>query len=227
MKLLIVEDHPELSKLLKTELSHLGHIADQAASGKQALHLLTISRYDAVLLDLGLPDIDGMQLLSQLRKNETNDIPVIVISARDALESRLEALNLGADDYLTKPFNTMELEARLRTILRRSSDRMDDLIKFGDLVFNRTDRVLSTNVDTLVLAKRESMLVEALMKSAPRIVIKDNLEENLYGIDESSSTNAVEALISRLRRKLKELKSQCTIETKRGIGYRLVCADEG
>ncbi|MDK9759288.1 response regulator, partial [Vibrio sp. D173a] len=85
MKLLIVEDHPELSKLLKTELSHLGHIADQAASGKQALHLLTISRYDAVLLDLGLPDIDGMQLLSQLRKNETNDIPVIVISARDAL----------------------------------------------------------------------------------------------------------------------------------------------
>lgn len=225
MKLLIVEDHPTLNELLKSELSELGHVSDNVMTGAEALHFLSVSHYDAILLDLGLPDIDGMQLLKQIRSAKVINIPVIIVSARDSLESRVNALDCGADDYVTKPFDIPELEARLRTILRRTQDRTDDELCFGDLRFERRQRMLYSDNGSIALAKREAMLIEALLQSAPRIVIKDNLEENLYGLDETTSANAVEALVSRMRRKLKILKSNSKIETKRGIGYNLSYQD--
>lgn len=221
MKLLIVEDHTHISDLLKSELNSLGHVSDDAATGRDTLHLLSVSYYDAIILDLGLPDIDGIELLNQIRSSQHLQIPVIVASARDSLESRLHALNIGADDYLTKPFEVEELEARLRTVWRRSQQNTNTEMSFGDLHYEPRQRQLTVEKNSITLAKREGMLIELLIQSAPRIVIKDNLEENLYSLEESASTNAVEALVSRMRRKLRGLKSTCQIETKRGIGYKL------
>lgn len=221
MKLLIVEDHSYISELIKSGLKPLGHVSDIAENGRDALHLLSVTYYDAVILDLGLPDIEGIELLNRIRSNLQQQIPVVVVTARSSLESRLQALNIGADDYLIKPFEVEELEARLRAVWRRTQENKSIDISFGDLHYKPRQRQLSVGDTSLTLAKRESMLMEMLMRSAPRIVIKDNLEENLYSLEESASTNAVEALVSRMRKKLKELGSNCQIETKRGIGYNL------
>lgn len=225
MKLLIIEDQFYASKKLKSQLAAFSHVSDTATHADKALHLLSVTYYDAVILDLGIRDMHGFQLLAKIPQAVRYQLPVIVTSAKDSLQYRLNALNNGADDYLAKPYEILELDARLRTIWRRMTNKNNTELLFGDLQYDTRQRQLTCNKCTISLPKREGMLVEALIQSAPRIVIKQNLEENLYSLEELISSNAVEALVSRVRRKLQKLRSTNKIVTNRGIGYRLVAPE--
>lgn len=217
MKLLVVEDHTPLSELLQQHLEHYGFVVDVAASGSKAQQLVKNSHYDAWILDLGLPDMDGMQLLLGADPRP----PCIILSARDAIETRVAGLNAGADDYMLKPVDMQELEARLRAIWRRTLPQ-PTVLAHGNLRFIPESLQAVVGHQELELSRREAMLLEALLRSSPRAVIKDYLEDALYANHEAVTPNAVEALVSRLRRKLKQAGTTIRVDTIRGIGYRLV-----
>ncbi|PCC98124.1 response regulator transcription factor [Halopseudomonas pelagia] len=221
MKLLVVEDHPALRELLSRHMARSGFVVDVAEDGRQALAMLELSRYDAMILDLGLPDMDGLDLLAARRSTRNPDLPCIILTACDALNSRVAGLDAGADDYMLKPFDMPELEARLRAVLRRAGPRREAYINLGNLSFRQTDRALLVDQRPLLLPKRELALLEELLRNAPRVVIKDRLEERLYSMHEAVTLNAIEALVSRLRRKLNAAGANSSIETLRGLGYRL------
>lgn len=224
MKVLVVEDHRALRGLLVDHLVQAGFAVDAAEHGKAAQALLEIGSYDAMILDLGLPDIDGMSLLEKRRGTPNADLPCIILTARDALQSRIAGLNAGADDYMLKPFDMLELEARLRAVLRRPGSRVETLLRCGNLALEPQTRHLSveSSSEVMVLARREAMLLEELLRIAPRIVIKERLEERLYAFNEPVTLNAIEALVSRLRRKLSGVGANSRIDTVRGLGYRLL-----
>ena len=221
MKLLIVEDHQELNALLSRHLERIGFAVDAVSTGRKALHAIAMGDYDAMLLDLGLPDIDGMEVLEQCQKSGKR-IPCILLTARDALESRLAGLNGGADDYVLKPFEMTELEARLRAVLRRAQAVNQQKLSLGNVAFETESRFATVNGKQVDLLRREAMLLEEMLKVWPRITVKERLEEHLYASRESVTLNAVEALVSRLRRKLREGGADVQIDTVRGIGYRMV-----
>lgn len=221
MKLLIVEDHQELSGLLSRHLERMGFAVDAVSTGRKALHALAVGDYDAVLLDLGLPDMDGMEVLAACQKHGKR-LPCILLTARDALDSRLAGLNGGADDYVLKPFEMSELEARLRAVLRRAQGVERQQLSLGNVVFETESRFATVNGRQVDLLRREAMLLEEMLKVWPRITVKERLEEHLYASRESVTLNAVEALVSRLRRKLREGGANVQIDTVRGIGYRMV-----
>lgn len=221
MKLLVVEDHPTLRDLLFRHLQRVGFIVDVAENGRQALAMLELSRYDAMMLDLGLPDMDGLSLLSARAATRNGDLPCIILTACDALEQRVAGLDAGADDYVLKPFDMAELEARLRAVLRRPGPRNGRQLQLGNLSFCQESRDIRIAAQPLLLSKREMALLEELLRNAPRVVIKDHLEERLYSLCEAVTPNAIEALVSRLRRKLLDAGADSSIETLRGLGYRL------
>lgn len=221
MKLLVVEDHPSLRSLLVDHLRHRGFAVDAVETGQDALAAQRVTRYDAMILDLGLPDMDGQRVLAQRASGRDGPIPCIVLTARDAVESRITSLDAGADDYMLKPFDVRELEARVRAVLRRASRPLVSLV-CGNLVFEPQSRHASVDGKVLELSRRETMLLEEMLRASPRIVVKEYLEEHLYANSESVTLNAIEALVSRLRRKLANGGAQVCIQTVRGIGYRLV-----
>ena len=226
MKVLVVEDHQPLVLLLEEHLTRNGFAVDTTRTGRQAITALRTSRYDALILDLGLPDMDGAQVL--LARNDSQDTPppCIVLTARDALESRVRLLNSGADDYVLKPFDMPELVARLRAVYRRSAHGFTSL-RQGNMTFEPDSRHVVIDGSVLDLPRRESMLLEEMLRAAPRIVVKDTLEERLYSFNESVTANAIEALVSRLRRKLALAGANLRIDTVRGVGYRLVPLQAG
>jgi len=221
MKLLIVDDHGPLRGLLGEHMERCGFVVDQASTGRQALDALEMSRYDAMVLDMGLPDMDGIDVLSARNASRNGPVPCIVLTARDALESKIAGLNAGADDYVLKPVEVAELEARIRAVLRRSSHGFIALAQ-GNLSYEPESRHVTIAGKVLHLPRREAMMLEELLRSAPRLVIKDVLEERLYAHSEGVTLNAIEALVSRLRRKLESAGASVRIDTVRGLGYRLV-----
>jgi len=221
MKLLIVDDHGPLRGLLAEHMERSGFVVDQAGSGRQALDAMAVARYDAMVLDMGLPDMDGIEVLTARNAGRNGPVPCIVLTARDALESKIAGLNAGADDYVLKPVDVAELEARIRAVLRRSSHGFIALAQ-GNLSYEPQSRHATIGGVALQLPRREAMLLEELLRSAPRLVIKDVLEERLYAHSEGVTLNAIEALVSRLRRKLEAAGASVRIETVRGLGYRLV-----
>ncbi|WP_370678381.1 response regulator transcription factor [Comamonas sp. GB3 AK4-5] len=221
MKLLVVEDHQDLRALLQAHLERMGFAVDVAATGQQALHAIACSDFDAVILDLGLPDMDGMQVLACCERCRQR-IPCIILTARDALESRLAGLNRGADDYVLKPFEVAELEARVRAVLRRAQGGSEPSLRLGNVVFETDSRHTTVAGKEVELLRREAMLLEEMLRVWPRTVVKERMEEHLYASRESVTLNAVEALISRLRRKLRDGGANVLIDTVRGVGYRMV-----
>ncbi len=222
MKLLVVEDHSVLRGLLVKHLERAGCVVDAAEHGREAQAMLGLSRYDAMILDLGLPDMDGLSLLAARASTLNSDLPCIILTACDALESRVAGLDAGADDYLLKPFEMAELEARLRAVLRRPGTRSARNLQLGNLSLCLDTRCVQVAQHPLILSKREVALLGELLRNAPRVVIKDHLEERLYSLDTAVTPNAIEALISRLRRKLMSAGADSSIETLRGLGYRLI-----
>lgn len=222
MKVLLVEDHRELRDMIAEHFVGLGFVVDAVGAAKAARKSLSAGSYDALILDLGLPDLDGITLLREVRELAGGGLPTIVVTARDSLDDRLLGLNEGADDYLVKPFSLLELEARLRAILRRPGMRGAPSLVCGALLYDPNEREATVRGQVIEMSRRESDLLEVLMRASGRIVIRDLLEERLYSFEDPVTPNALEAVVSRLRRRLAGAGAGVRIESRRGVGYRLV-----
>jgi two-component system response regulator QseB len=220
MRVLVVEDHRAIREIVTTHLRDCGFAVDGAQRADEAIAAAAAIEYDAVILDLGLPDADGMEVLRQLRSRDSR-LPTLILTARDRIEDRVGGLNGGADDYILKPFDLAELEARLRAVLRRPGPRHKASYRYGDLSFDPASRIAAAAGATLDLTRREASVLEELIRAAGRIVIKDALEDRLYGFEEEVGANALEAAVSRLRRRLAAAGSAVGINAVRGVGYRL------
>ena len=225
MRVLLVEDHPALRQLLSEELTVRGFAVDAAGSTADGSAALRTFTYDAVVLDLGLPDRDGMTFLTELRSTGLA-VPVLILTARASVSDRVLGLNAGADDYLVKPFDVAELEARLRAILRRPGGRTEPILHFGPLAFDPATREASVAGTVVELRRREMTLLEELLRANGQIVVRDRLEDRLYAQDEPVTPNALDVAVSRLRRALRSACADLTVEARRGIGFRLVCSRE-
>lgn len=220
MRLLLVEDDPDLGEALVANLARDGFAVDLVGDLGAAEEALASGAHDLLLLDLGLPDGDGIELLRALRRRRSA-LPVLVLTARDAIEDRVEGLEAGADDYLVKPFAHAELVARIRALLRRPGRDLGAAIEVGRLRFEPGSGHLEVGGRTLVLPRRERMLLEALLRRIGRIVTRRVLEEALWDQDEEIESNTLESHVSRLRRRLQEADARVQIRTIRGIGYML------
>ena len=224
MKILLVEDNSSLTEMISAFLRERGFAVDAATTGKDAFVALGMSSYDAVILDLSLPDMDGLDVLRSLRAGDARHrsmLPAIILTARDGVGHRVTGLNEGADDYILKPFDLQEFEARLRAVLRRPGARDALVLQFGNVRFDVGGRTARVHDQPLDLTRREAALFEELVRNAAQIVVRDLLVERLYGLEEDISANALEATISRVRRKLASHRAGVEIETLRGVGYRL------
>jgi two-component system, OmpR family, response regulator QseB len=226
MKVLLVEDHAAMREMISDHLVERGFTVDAVGRAEDAYAALAVASYDALVLDLGLPDSDGMQLLKEARARTARHLPTLIVTARDALDDRTRGLNAGADDYLTKPFELAELEARLRAVLRRPGIREDIVLTYGALALDTVSREASVGSIVLDLSRREAALLEELLRAAGRIVVKDTLEDRLYALDRSVTDNALEAIVSRVRKKLAAAHAGVRIDTKRGVGYRLLAGED-
>jgi two-component system, OmpR family, response regulator QseB len=225
MRVLLVEYHPALREMVAGHLARRGFAVDAVARAREAHAALAGVAYDGLLLDLDLPDADGMTVLSAVRAGAAGNLPVLLVTARDALEDRVRGLNAGADDYIVKPFDLPELEARLRAVLRRSGPRAELTLCCGGLAFDPASRQASVDGVVLDLARRETDLLEQLLRAAGQVVKKGTLEGRLYSSGEPVTANALEAAVSRLRKRLAGTGAGVRVETKRGVGYRLVAGD--
>ena len=222
MRVMLVEDHPGLREMMHAHLRREGYVVDSFALGRDALAAVQHTDYVAAILDLTLPDIDGMDVLRALRERTDNALRVLVVTARDGIADRVRGLDAGADDYLLKPFEFAEFDARLRSILRRAGERRASIERFGDVSYDVQRREAQVGDAVLELTRRETSLLAELLQAGGRTVVRDALEEAMYGFNEAVSPNAIEAVVSRLRRRLQVAASTVTVESVRGIGYRLV-----
>jgi two-component system OmpR family response regulator len=218
MRILIVEDDPVLSDGLIRSLRGSDYAVDSATDGAEADQILSAHCFDLVILDLGLPKLEGYEVLRRLRRRGSKT-PVLILTALDTLEDRVKGLDLGADDYLTKPFDLPELEARVRALIRRGQSGGGSVLSHGALTLDTAGRRAQLDGEPLELSAREIGVLEVLMLRSGRVVNKDQLAGELYGWDEEVSANAIEVYVHRLRRKLEP--AGVTIRTIRGLGYLL------
>jgi len=218
MRLLLVEDERELAALLKNGLKTAGFAVDHVASIADAEAALGTESYDIAVLDLRLPDGDGLDLLRR-RRAAGLAIPVLILTARDSLSDRVKGLEQGGDDYVLKPFHIDEVVARLRALLRRPNQALGIDIVIGNLALNTMNLVVTVAELPLPLSRRELGLLELFMRRAGRVLTKETIERALYGFNEELESNAVEVLVHRLRRKLSGAGATPAIHTLRGIGY--------
>lgn len=216
MRLLVVEDEPTLRAQLKLGLERAGYAVDEAADGLAAWQLGSSEPYDAIVLDLGLPGLDGLSVLQRWRA-EGRTVPVLVLTARDAWHDKVAGIDAGADDYLSKPFHTEELLARLRALLRRAHGLASALLRHGDLTLDTRHGTVTQAGVAVALTAHEYRLLAYLMHRAGQVVSRTELIEHLYAQDFDRDSNTVEVFVARLRRKLGAER----IETVRGLGYRL------
>jgi two-component system, OmpR family, response regulator QseB len=214
MRVLLVEDDRMIAEAVRTALGHDGHTTDWMADGAEALGALALARFDIVLLDLGLPRKDGLTVLRQLRAR--GDLtPVIIITARDDVRSRVSVLDSGADDYLVKPFDLDELAARMRAALRRTAGRGEPFLEHGELRIDPVTREVSKAGVPVALSAKEFAVLEALLLRPGAVLSRAQLEDRLYGFGDAVESNAVEVYVHALRRKL----GSDAIRTQRGAGY--------
>jgi len=225
MRALIVEDEPQLQQQLAAALTQSGYIIDQANDGKEGLYYGNEFNYDIAIIDLGLPKLNGIKLIQQLREN-ARAVPILILTARGNWQDKVEGLEAGADDYLVKPFHMEELLARLNALIRRAAGQADATIKMGYLLLNtRTQQVLSRE-QPVTLTAYEYKVLEYLMLNPQKVVSKTELTEHIYAQDYDRDSNVIEVFIGRLRRKLDPDNLANPIETLRGRGYRLTLAND-
>ncbi len=218
MRILIVEDNQKLADGLKQLLTDNGYAVDCVDNGESALSATKALNYDLVVLDLSLPEMDGLEVLREMRSDRIA-VPVLILTARDGLEDRIRGLDLGADDYLAKPFEWGELEARIRALLRRAAAVRTSILEAGDLTFDLKSGEAMADGRVIDVPARETGVLRALLLANGRVLSKDQLIESLSSFDEHISENAIEQYVSRLRRRLSG--HGVSIKVARGLGYYL------
>lgn len=223
MRILVVEDQDRFLSFIRKGLEEQGMAVDAVNNGDDGYALASSTPYDLIVLDIMLPGQDGLSILKQLRQSGDN-VPVILLTARSSLEDRLEGLNLGADDYLPKPFYIEELVARIQTVVRRANGQGSNILRVDDLVMNLSSREVTRGDELIDLTIREFALLEYLMRSPGRVISRTQICEHVWNYDFDPGTNLVDVYVRRLRNKLDANREEQLIQTVRGIGYRLGAA---
>jgi DNA-binding response OmpR family regulator len=218
MRLLVIEDNEELAQLLTQSLRAAGYETDVLTTAAEARVAVTTTRYAALILDLGLPDGDGLAILREIR-HQKDPTPILVLTARGGLQDRVTGLRSGADDYLVKPFAFEELAARLEALLRRPGQLLGRSLQVANLAFDTESRQVFIDDDPHVLSARESAVLEVLMRRKDRVVPKKLVEDQIFGLSGEVASNAVEVYVHRLRKQLSERGAKVQIHTIRGVGY--------
>ena len=225
MKLLLVEDTAALADLTRDALAQEGLAVDVARTAAEALATLDVARPDVVVLDLGLPDGDGLDLLARIRRSGCGP-PVLVVTARGGLNDRVEGLDGGADDYMVKPAAPAEIAARCRALLRRPGGLLGRRLVAGRLAFDTASRTACVGERRVAIQRRETDVLELLLRRAGLVVARRAMEDAIYALDEAPGPNALEAAVSRLRKALREADAGVVIHTVRGVGYLLAEGEE-
>ena len=220
MKILVVEDEKKIASFIRKGLEGVGFVVDACHHGDEGFTLATTRPYDAIILDIMLPGKDGLSILRNLRDRKMS-VPVILLTARSELNERLDGLNLGADDYLTKPFFIEELIARLHAVTRRASGATQSMLELDDLTVNLLTREVKRGERKIDLTAREFALLESLMRSPGRVLTRAQICEQVWDYNFDPGTNLVEVYVQRLRKKVDEGATIRLIETIRGVGYRM------
>ena len=221
MRLLLAEDEKDLSDALVTVLKHNNYSVDAVYNGQDALDYLTEGdNYDGAILDIMMPKLDGISVLKQVRA-QGNHLPILMLTAKSEIDDRVNGLDSGADDYLTKPFSMKELLARIRAMTRRQAETTDAILQFGDLKLDRSTYQLSTPNGELRLANKEYQMLEMLMTNPGQIISVEQFMDKIWGYDSEAEFNVVWVYISYLRKKLTSLQSTVQIKATRGLGYSL------
>lgn len=225
MRLLLIEDNRDLARLVVNGLSAHDFAVDHCATLGGASAFVESARYDLILLDLGLPDGDGIDYVHALRRSGSS-VPILILTARDGLDHRLIGLDSGADDYLIKPFAISELVARCRALLRRPGGSLGVNLVFGNLQLDTIRRSLTVGHRNVGASPREIALLETLLRNVGKVVARENLLGSLYSFGEDVTANALDAAVSRLRKKLDQSGATVTLTSVYGVGYALFCAPE-
>ena len=221
MKILIIEDEEDILQLIKRYLKKEGYLCEEATTFRDGFLKINNYEYDCVIVDLNLPGGDGLKLISILRE-ENPDTGIIITSARNKLEDRIQGLEIGADDYLTKPFNLPELNARIKAVMRRKTNQVSNVIQFGKLVIDLDERKVTADHKVLHLTKKEYNILLFLVRNKNRVVTKDSIAEHLWGdyMDNAVSFDFIYAHVKNLRKKLAENDCGDFLKTVYGIGYK-------
>jgi DNA-binding response OmpR family regulator len=221
MRILLAEDEQEMSNALTTILKHNNFSVDAVYDGQDAYDYLQSEIYDAVILDIMMPKMDGLTVLRKIR-SEGNAVPVLLLTAKSEIDDKVTGLDLGADDYLTKPFSSDELLARVRALSRRKGELKEDSVTFGDLTLNKKNCELQSSTgEAIKLSLKEYQILDLLFENPHQIITKEQLIEKIWGGDSNAEYNNVEVYISFIRKKIENLKVGIRIRTARGIGYSL------
>lgn len=220
MRILVVEDEPQLSRILTKRLKEAGYSVDTAENGEEGQSFAEAVDYDCIILDILLPIINGFSLLKELRVCGIHT-PVLILTAKDAVEDRVKGLDLGADDYLTKPFSFDEFLARVRALLRRRGEDKDTVLSISDLTLDTTTHIASRAGRTIELTAKEYSVLEYLLRNKGRLLTRSQIIEHVWNYDFDYNSNVVEVYIRYLRRKIEEGFKQKLIHTLRGSGYML------
>ncbi len=220
MRVLVIEDEARIIELLTSALGRAGFAVDAVRTCADGREALSVNAYDAAILDLGLPDGDGLAMLAALRA-QGQKVPILILTARDTVEDRVNGLDTGADDYLVKPFATAELVARTKALLRRPGGALGTTLQAGNVTFDTIGRDVRVAELSMTLPRRESAIIEHLMRRLGRVVPKTVLEDKLYGMGEELESNAIPVHVHHLRRRLIDAKASAEIHTVRGVGYLL------
>lgn len=220
MNVVIVEDQADLATLIAEHLERAGIRSEIAGTGEDALNLIDPEVHDLMILDRGLPDMDGIELLKILREDKIK-IPALILTAMDELGDKVAGLNSGADDYMVKPFEMDELIARMRALNRRPAAALDVVLKFGNIEFSPAESTILVRNNRVDLSSKEREALERLIRLPGRVVSKSMLQSALYGHGDEGSQNSVEVVVHRLRKRLEEAGADIEVKTLRGIGYML------
>ncbi len=216
MRLLLIEDDELIGDGIQTGLNQVGYAIDWVQDAEAGEHALNVESYDGLILDVGLPRQSGLSLLKNLR-SAGNELPVLILTARDSIYDKIRGLDTGADDYMIKPFDLEELAARLRAVLRRAQGRASPCLEYGSLRLDPAAKILTFDTEAITLSQKELLILQTLLENIGKIMSRNRLEESLYGWDDMIESNAVEVHIHHLRKKL----GKNLIRTIRGIGYMI------